>query len=87
MTEQGSVISGVVDLLVETKKEFWVIDHKSDVMDAREARLNIYLPQMQFYAGDAESPAGETGAGSSDQLGFLREGLAAAGRRFSSALL
>jgi hypothetical protein len=50
LNEQGSVISGVIDLLVETEKGFWVIDHKSDKTDDLEERLNIYLPQVQLYA-------------------------------------
>lgn len=49
LNKEGSVISGVIDLLIETEKGFWVIDHKSDIEDL-EDRLNHYLPQVQLYA-------------------------------------
>jgi ATP-dependent exoDNAse (exonuclease V) beta subunit len=47
---RGSVVSGVVDLLVETTDGYWVLDHKSDLTDDRAARFEAYLPQLRCYA-------------------------------------
>ncbi len=46
----GSVISGTIDLLVETKEGYWVIDHKSDETEDRDERFHKYLPQLDCYA-------------------------------------
>jgi ATP-dependent exoDNAse (exonuclease V) beta subunit len=46
----GSVISGTIDLLVETKDGFWIIDHKSDEPQNMEETFNHYLPQLNSYA-------------------------------------
>jgi ATP-dependent exoDNAse (exonuclease V) beta subunit len=48
---RGSVVSGVLDLLVETGGGYWILDHKSDIVDDRAARFGTYLPQLQAYAG------------------------------------
>lgn len=48
--EVGSVISGIIDLVVETAQGFWIIDHKSDQVEDRPARFAEYLPQLQAYA-------------------------------------
>lgn len=50
MNEQGTVVSGIMDLLVETKDGFWIIDHKSDLSDNLETRFSSYLPQLLCYA-------------------------------------
>ncbi len=50
MDRQGSVVSGVLDLLVETAEGYWVLDHKSDVTEDRAARFALYLPQLRCYA-------------------------------------
>lgn len=46
---QGSIVSGIIDLLVETSDGFWIIDHKSDVTDDHEARFGNYVPQLNSY--------------------------------------
>ena len=46
----GSIVSGYVDLLVETEEGYWIIDHKSDVTDDLENRFAYYLPQLACYA-------------------------------------
>ena len=46
----GSVVNGVMDLLVETEAGFWIIDHKSDQIDDLGARFAVYLPQLNTYA-------------------------------------
>lgn len=51
LDDRGSVVSGVLDLLVETADGYWILDHKSDIVDDRAARFGIYLPQLRSYAG------------------------------------
>jgi ATP-dependent exoDNAse (exonuclease V) beta subunit len=46
----GSVISGAIDLLMETGDGYWILDHKTDETDNREKRFNQYLPQLDCYA-------------------------------------
>jgi ATP-dependent exoDNAse (exonuclease V) beta subunit len=50
MDGRGSVVSGILDLLVETAGGYWVLDHKSDATDDRGARFEMYLPQLRCYA-------------------------------------
>ncbi len=50
LNRQGTVVSGIMDLLVETKDGFWIIDHKSDLTDDLEAGFSSYLPQLLCYA-------------------------------------
>lgn len=50
LNEQSSVVSGVIDLLVETDEGFWIIDHKSDETEDLEERFRFYLPQLHCYA-------------------------------------
>ncbi len=47
---RGSVVSGILDLLVETAGGYWILDHKSDITDDRAARFEAYLPQLRCYA-------------------------------------
>jgi len=49
-TEQGSVASGSIDLLVETDKGYWIIDHKSDRVDDFEERFAHHYSQLEAYA-------------------------------------
>jgi ATP-dependent exoDNAse (exonuclease V) beta subunit len=46
----GSVISGTIDLLIETNDGCWVVDHKSDETDDRHERFLRYWPQLDCYA-------------------------------------
>ena len=62
MGDDGAVMSGTADLVVETPGGTWVIDHKSDrVSDPREAML-LYFPQLEAYA-DMLERAGHTVVG------------------------
>ena len=45
----GSVISGTIDLLLDTGSGYWIIDHKSDETEDREERFARYLPQLDCY--------------------------------------
>lgn len=48
--KSGSVISGTIDLLVETNDGYWIIDHKSDETEDRDERFARYWPQLDCYA-------------------------------------
>ena len=50
-TAEGSVLSGVADLVVETEEGLWVIDHKSDRVGNLDDGFRMYLPQLRSYAG------------------------------------
>lgn len=47
--EKESVVSGTLDLLVETAEGYWILDHKSDVVDDEAARFSLYRPQLACY--------------------------------------
>jgi ATP-dependent exoDNAse (exonuclease V) beta subunit len=51
--EQGSVMHGFIDMVVEAADGLWVVDHKSDRVDDVEKRLErfrYYYPQLKCYA-------------------------------------
>ena len=48
--QSGSVISGTIDLLIETDDGYWIVDHKSDETDDRHERFLRYWPQLDCYA-------------------------------------
>ncbi len=50
LDEQGTVVSGTIDLIVETSEGLWVIDHKSDQVVDPEAAFINYRPQLESYA-------------------------------------
>lgn len=50
LDEQGTVVSGTADLIVETSEGLWVIDHKPDQVDDPEAAFINYRPQLEPYA-------------------------------------
>ncbi|MCY4656068.1 MAG: UvrD-helicase domain-containing protein [Gammaproteobacteria bacterium] len=50
LDEHGSVIYGTVDLIVETSKGVWVIDHKSDQVDDPTQEFTKYQSQLESYA-------------------------------------
>ncbi|GAM10470.1 ATP-dependent helicase/nuclease subunit A [Geobacter sp. OR-1] len=45
----GSVLAGSIDLLVETKDGLWIIDHKSDQSDDLEGLFAFYKSQLECY--------------------------------------
>ena len=49
-TEQGSTVSGSIDLLVETDAGYWIIDHKSDSVDNFEEQFEHHYSQLEAYA-------------------------------------
>jgi len=50
LEDNGSVVSGVADLVVETDDGVWIIDHKSDQVEDSATALNNYRPQLECYA-------------------------------------
>ncbi len=50
LDENGSVISGAADLVVETADGLWIIDHKSDQVDDPSVAFKNYRPQLESYA-------------------------------------
>jgi len=46
LNKNSQVVSGVVDLLIETEHGVWVIDHKSDLI----ADGQLYWRQLQYYS-------------------------------------
>ncbi len=55
LDSKGSVVSGTVDLLVDTPEGTWVIDHKSDKVEDPEAGFSRYRPQLEDYARALEA--------------------------------
>lgn len=53
LNEQGSVIAGFADMVVETNDGLWIIDHKSDRVatpELKTERFTFYYPQLKAYA-------------------------------------
>lgn len=50
LDEQGTVVSGTADLIVETTEGIWVIDHKSDRVDDPLTAFVNYRPQLESFA-------------------------------------
>ena len=50
-TQEGSVVSGSIDLLIETEQGYWVIDHKSDKVDddGFTSQFTHHYPQLMTY--------------------------------------
>ncbi|MCG7951165.1 MAG: UvrD-helicase domain-containing protein [Candidatus Thiodiazotropha endolucinida] len=48
--ENGSVVSGTADLVVETDSGVWIIDHKSDQIEEPQVAFENYRPQLECYA-------------------------------------
>ncbi|MAT49763.1 MAG: DNA helicase UvrD [Porticoccaceae bacterium] len=50
LDQQGSVVSGTADLVVETADGVWILDHKSDQVDEPTLAFLPYRPQLMAYA-------------------------------------
>ena len=48
-TDNGAVLSGIADMIVETPKGLWIIDHKSDRVEETDQRFTEHLPQLLAY--------------------------------------
>ncbi len=71
LDEQGTVVSGTADLIVETTEGIWVIDHKSDQVDDPETAFSNYRPQLESYA-NALTNAGQQVLGTG--INWIRRG-------------
>lgn len=58
----GSVCTGLIDLLVETPEGYWVIDHKTDRATGEDVIFDHYWSQLQAYR-DALQELGHTVVG------------------------
>jgi len=47
--EKGVTLNGIVDLLIESKEGYWIVDHKTD-LDISDQQFNHHLPQLLAYA-------------------------------------
>ena len=50
LDDNGSVVSGTADLVLETDSGLWILDHKSDQIEDPEAAFGGYRPQLECYA-------------------------------------
>jgi ATP-dependent helicase/nuclease subunit A len=50
LDDSGSVVSGFIDLVVETDDGIWIIDHKSDRVTDPKAKFTSYVSQLEDYA-------------------------------------
>ena len=50
LDENGSVISGVAELVMATSNGLWIIDHKSDQVNNPNVAFKNYRPQLKSYA-------------------------------------
>ena len=48
--DNGSVVSGTADLVLETDGGVWIIDHKSDQVDDPKMVFSNYQPQLECYS-------------------------------------
>jgi ATP-dependent exoDNAse (exonuclease V) beta subunit len=48
--EDGALVSGIVDLLIEEDAGYWIIDHKTDQLDVTDESITAHLPQLMAYA-------------------------------------
>ena len=50
LDDNGSVVSGTADLVLETDGGVWIIDHKSDQVDDPKMVFSNYQPQLECYS-------------------------------------
>jgi ATP-dependent helicase/nuclease subunit A len=62
LTEDRTICTGIIDLLVEVPDGYWVIDHKTDRAIEEDDFLSRYLPQLLGYR-DALECLGQTVVG------------------------
>jgi ATP-dependent exoDNAse (exonuclease V) beta subunit len=54
LTDHGAVVSGSIDLLVETDDGYWIIDHKTDTVSNFDAQFASHYGQLKTYAQFAQ---------------------------------
>ena len=50
----GVLVSGIIDLLIESEDGYWIIDHKTHRPDNHEKNFWDYWPQLQAYCDGVE---------------------------------
>lgn len=55
LNKDGSVVSGVVDLIVETARGIWIFDHKTDTSDDIDMNFGNYARQLEAYKESIEN--------------------------------
>ena len=50
LVEYGTVVSGIADLIVQTRDSVWIIVHKSDRIGHSRQAFRVYQPQLEAYA-------------------------------------
>ncbi len=52
LNEAGTVVTGTIDLLVETADGFWIVDHKSDQIEITDLqkKAGYHYPQLAAYS-------------------------------------
>lgn len=53
--QDGSLCTGLIDLLIETPDGYWIIDHKTDRNTSISALTESYWPQLKSYKDALES--------------------------------
>ncbi|RLA40445.1 MAG: hypothetical protein DRR42_25865, partial [Gammaproteobacteria bacterium] len=71
LTDEGSVMNGLIDMVLETDDGCWIIDHKSDQIDDSMAAFGNYQTQLAAYK-DALEKSGEKVLGTA--IHWIRKG-------------
>ncbi|MEH6502076.1 MAG: UvrD-helicase domain-containing protein [Pseudoalteromonas distincta] len=71
LTDEGSVMNGLIDVVLETEDGCWVIDHKSDQIEDSLAAFNGYQAQLAAYK-DALEKSGKRVLGTA--IHWIRNG-------------
>ena len=82
-TRQGTVVSGMADLIVHTADGAWIVDHKSDAIEDPVQAFLKYEVQLQAYA-DAIAATGTPVAGVA--VHWVQEGGGCDARRREEAM-
>ena len=67
----GAVVNGTIDLLVETRDGYWILDHKTTQMDSAE-EMNKYWCQLMAYS-DSIGAAGKRKPALAVGINFITE--------------
>jgi len=60
LDKTGTVITGIMDLLIESDDGYWIIDHKSDRTNNLDESFATHLPQLMTYATLLDGVEGKT---------------------------
>ena len=57
--EEGALVSGIIDLLIESEDGYWIIDHKTHVPDDIDKEFWDYWPQLHAYCDGVDRISGK----------------------------